>query len=203
MSSIDKINVGGVDFDINSSPTPVMAPVETGTTATQPYAVGDYVIVGSTLHEVTAAIAIGGTFTEGTNISTSTSLGDEIKQLNNDLTDYSVNTPLRNVTYYNGKLYQITSTGQRGSEIKMGTLVPSFKSADKLQSFTGTNVNTVSYNGFLIVESNAGGTLYINNEPIALIGANPYPYYVRVNDTVRCDVAPNTFKVVRAVMVTA
>ena len=96
MSSIDKINVGGVDFDITSSPTPVMAPVETGATATQPYVVGDYVIVGSTLHEVTAAIAIGDTFTEGTNISTSTSLGDEIKevktdvnQLNNDLTELS------------------------------------------------------------------------------------------------------------------
>ena len=39
---------------------------------------------------------------------------------NNDLIDYSINTPLRNVTYYNGKLYQITSTGQRGSEIEMG-----------------------------------------------------------------------------------
>jgi len=86
MSSIDKINVGGVDFEIASSPTPVMAPVETGTTATQAYAVGDYVIVGSTLHEVTAAIAIDDTFTEGINISTSTSLGDEINQLNNDLT---------------------------------------------------------------------------------------------------------------------
>lgn len=122
MSSIDKINVGGVDFDINSSPTPVMAPVETGTTATQPYAVGDYVIVGSTLHEVTAAIAIGGTFTEGTNISTSTSLGDEIKEVKDDLSNYSVNTPLRNVTYYNGKLYQITSTGQRGSEIIMNSI---------------------------------------------------------------------------------
>jgi len=122
---------------------------------------------------------------------------------NNDLGNYSVNTPLRNVTYYNGKLYQITSTGQRGSEIKMGTLVPSFKSADKLQSFTGTGVNTVSYDGFLIVYGNGGGSLYINEEHIALIGANPYPYYVRVGDTVRCDIAPVTCKVVRAVMVTA
>lgn len=48
------------------------------------------------------------------------SFQSQITELNNDLTDYSVNTPLRNVTYYNGKLYQITSTGQRGSEIKMG-----------------------------------------------------------------------------------
>ena len=107
MSSIDKINVGGVDFDIASSPTPVMAPVETGTTATQAYAVGDYVIVGSTLHEVTAAIAIDDTFTEGTNISTSTSLGDEIKQLNNDLT---ANSNKFEASYQNGK-YGFTING--------------------------------------------------------------------------------------------
>lgn len=109
MSSIDKINVGGVDFDINSSPTPVMAPVETGTTATQPYTVGDYVIVGSTLHEVTSAIAIGDTFTEGTNISTSTSLGDEIKQLNNDLTDIITSSQIGSGT----KNFSISNTRKR------------------------------------------------------------------------------------------
>lgn len=53
------------------------------------------------------------------------SFQSQITELNNDLSDYSVNTPLRNVTYYNGKLYQITSTGQRGSEIQMGrTAIP-------------------------------------------------------------------------------
>lgn len=50
---------------------------------------------------------------------------EAITKINNDLTDYSVNTPLRNVTYYNGKLYQITSTGQRGSEIAVSkTAIP-------------------------------------------------------------------------------
>lgn len=85
----------------------------------------------------------------------------------------------------------------------MGTLVPSFKSADKLQSFTGTGVNTVTHDGFLIVYGTAGGTLYINEEHTELIGANPYPYYVRTGDTVRCDTGVLTYKVVRAVMVTA
>lgn len=47
------------------------------------------------------------------------SLLNQIDDLNSNLNDYSVNTPLRNVTYYNGKLYQITSSGQKGSEIKM------------------------------------------------------------------------------------
>ena len=60
-------------------------------------------------------------------------------QLNhyNDLTDYSVNTPLRNVNYYNGKLYQITSTGQRGSEIKMSSY-PTLNYTTPLHSFSNS-----------------------------------------------------------------
>ena len=62
------------------------------------------------------------------------SFQSQITQLNNDLTDYSVNTPLRNVTYYNGKLYQITSTGQRGSEIDMGMPLLDFKNSVSLST---------------------------------------------------------------------
>ena len=59
---------------------------------------------------------------DSTNAVSNKAVTAAITQLNNDLTDYSVNTPLRNVNYYNGKLYQITSTGQRGSEIKMNNI---------------------------------------------------------------------------------
>ena len=55
------------------------------------------------------------------------SFQSQITELNNDLTDYSVNTPLRNVTYYNGKLYQITNAGQRGSEIIMAKQFLNYK----------------------------------------------------------------------------
>ena len=51
---------------------------------------------------------------------------------NNDLGNYSVNTPLRNVTYYNGKLYQITSTGQRGDEIVMSKQFLNYKTPLKV-----------------------------------------------------------------------
>lgn len=146
MSSIDKINVGGVDFDINSSPTPVMAPVETGTTATQPYAVGDYVIVGSTLHEVTAAIAIGGTFTEGINISTSTSLGDEIKQINNDLND-----KVERMTNVSG--YQTVDVlGYNPTTKKLGLKV---NGADTVIPFNSGISNTFSYS---LVNNKGGNT---------------------------------------------
>ena len=167
MSSIDKINVGGVDFDITSSPTPVMAPVETGTTATRSYAIGEYVIVGSTLHEVTAAIAIGDTYTEGTNISTSTSLGDEIKQINNDLTKKALVN-----TYYDSntkKLYQVNSDGTQGGEISMGN--PNLDYANPIHKFADSLTFTANKDCYLIGcisrgSSDSSFTVSIDNEVV-------------------------------------
>jgi hypothetical protein len=62
-----------------------LATVEPGTTATAPYAAGDHVVVNNVYHEVTAAIAIGDTFVEGTNIDVRT-VGGEITALNQNLT---------------------------------------------------------------------------------------------------------------------
>lgn len=67
-----------------------LATVEPGTTATAPYAAGDHVVVNDVYHEVTAAIAIGDTFVEGTNIDVRT-VGGEITALNQNLTlNYNV-----------------------------------------------------------------------------------------------------------------
>lgn len=147
MSSIDKINVGGVDFDITSSPTPVMAPVETGTTATQAYAVGDYVIVGSTLHEVTAAIAIDDTFTEGINISTSTSLGDEIKQLNNDLTDKVSGFTDATYSAVTGLAYDNTNK-KLGLKVNGADTVIPFSGKEIIYLGSGTSFDLKSYSGY-------------------------------------------------------
>lgn len=95
-------------------------------------------------------------------------------QLNNDLTDYSVNTPLRNVTYYNGKLYQITSTGQRGSEIKMG-MYPDYDNV--IHTFNGETTYTVPQDGFLVgAYQPASGTrpLGINDSYIAPSNVEAY-----------------------------
>ena len=62
-----------------------LATIEPGTTATAPYAAGDHVVVNNVYHEVTAAIAIGDTFVEGTNIDVKT-VGGEITALNQNLT---------------------------------------------------------------------------------------------------------------------
>lgn len=62
-----------------------IATVEAGTTATQAYVADDYVVVGGQLYIVTSAIAIGDTFTVGTNI-TATTVGTELSELNSRLT---------------------------------------------------------------------------------------------------------------------
>ena len=74
-----------------------VAPIETGT-ATQPYAVGDYLLLNGQFCKVTAAIATGETITVGTNVA-ETSVGDEISSLNSNKT-----------SLYTGILYFNSST---------------------------------------------------------------------------------------------
>ena len=62
-----------------------VATVEDTTTSTHAYAKGDYVVVEGQLYEVTTAIAVGDTFSVGTNI-TQTTVGDELVQIKSDLT---------------------------------------------------------------------------------------------------------------------
>ena len=63
-----------------------VATVEDTTTATHAYVKGNYVVVEGQLYEVTAAIAIGDTFTVGTNVAVTT-VGTELSQINSDLTN--------------------------------------------------------------------------------------------------------------------
>lgn len=58
-----------------------IAYLETGTTASRAYTVGQYVIVGDVLYKVASSIASGATFTPGTNII-ATTVGGELTALN-------------------------------------------------------------------------------------------------------------------------
>lgn len=60
--------------------TEAIAPVESSYTATQNYAIGDYLIVDYKLYKVTTAITSGATITEGTNV-TATTIMAEIQAL--------------------------------------------------------------------------------------------------------------------------
>lgn len=61
-----------------------LATVETGTTASKAYAVGEYLVYNGILYRVTAAISSGQTLVPGTNI-TDTTAGAELTSLNNGL----------------------------------------------------------------------------------------------------------------------
>lgn len=65
--------------------TSTLATVESTSTASQAYSVGDYLVLNGQLYEVTTAITSGETLTVGTNIS-ATTVGDQLSELNNGLT---------------------------------------------------------------------------------------------------------------------
>ena len=91
-----------------------VATVEDTTTSTHAYAKGDYVVVEGQLYEVIAAIAIGDTFTVGTNI-TQTTVGDELVQIKSDLDKLTLITGFNyqklketDITPFNYKKLQFT-----------------------------------------------------------------------------------------------
>lgn len=62
-----------------SSVEQMIAPVETSTTASQSYAIGEQFILNGTLYTATAAITAGGTITIGGNCTASDSVTEQIK----------------------------------------------------------------------------------------------------------------------------
>ena len=89
--------------------TSTLATVETGTTASKAYAVGEYLVYNGILYRVTAAISSGQTLVPGANI-TATTAGAELTSLNNNLT--SVNNDLtslnNDLTSLNNDLTSLT-----------------------------------------------------------------------------------------------
>ena len=73
--------------------TSTLATVESTSTASQAYSVGDYLVLKGQLYEVTTAITSGETFTVGTNIS-ATTVGDELTSLNNGLISADYTEPI-------------------------------------------------------------------------------------------------------------
>ena len=79
MGYIEKVNVGGTEYDIVDSAN--IAMVEDGDTASKAYANGEYVVWHGRLYKATTAIALGTEFAIGTNVK-ATSVGDELSGLN-------------------------------------------------------------------------------------------------------------------------
>lgn len=83
MANIRGYEKNGVEYKyIDQAGRQMMAAVENTSTATAAHAVGTYLIYNDTLYEVTAAIAVGGTLTVGTNIAAvSGGLGGDVAEL--------------------------------------------------------------------------------------------------------------------------
>lgn len=69
--------------------TSTLATVESTTTASQSYSVGDYLVLNGQLYEVTTAIDSGQTLTPGSNITT-VNVGAELKSLSNGLASFEI-----------------------------------------------------------------------------------------------------------------
>ena len=82
MAYIKKINIGNTQYDIIDGKN--IATLESSSTATQSYEIGDYIIYNGTLYKVTAAIAVGGTITIGSNV-TPVTVSSELKSINSSI----------------------------------------------------------------------------------------------------------------------
>lgn len=76
-----------------------IARVESDTTATKAYVAGEYVVVGGQLYLVTSAIAIGATFTAGTNV-TAVSVGDRLQSIETSVNELGIYRFTKTVSYY-------------------------------------------------------------------------------------------------------
>lgn len=113
----------------NKSNNSNLATVESGTTASQAYTVGDYLVYNWQLCKVISAIAQGDTLTVGTNIAVTTS-GGEFTRLNSDL---SVNTTTQ--TFSNAQFDITATTKYINSHVAECNINFEFKQALSLGSF--------------------------------------------------------------------
>lgn len=96
-SALNSIQIGNIKYSMGSQSN--IATVETGTSATKAYVVGEYVVVGGQLYRVTAAIASGGTFTPGTNVS-ATSVGNRLQSIETSVNELGIYRFTKTVSYY-------------------------------------------------------------------------------------------------------
>lgn len=125
-----------------------VAYVESAMVATRGYSAGNYIIVQDTLYKATTQINSGTALVVGTNVSTTT-VGNELTQINNDLTKKSLVN-----TYYDSstkKLYEVNSDGTQGGEISMGN--PTLNYANPLHTFNASNLSYTAVKDCYLVGS--------------------------------------------------
>lgn len=120
-----------------------IATIETSSTASRAYSIGEHLIYGGQLYTVTAAIVSGGTLTVGTNIEAS-KLADEltssISAHSGDIaTIETTNTASRNYTVgklimLGNQLYRTTAAIATGATLEVGTNIEVTNLGDQISS---------------------------------------------------------------------
>lgn len=151
--------VAALDAKANTS---TLATVESTSTASQAYSVGDYLVYNGILYKVISAINSGETLTPNTNIEATTT-GAELTSLNNGLTDVNIASVTRIIgTFTTGATGNIaTGVTNDGTQYVVAPMV-SGSSAFLRAWVSGTN--NVWY--LTAVDPNTGAT--INNTQLAV-----------------------------------
>ena len=129
-----------------------IATIETSSTASRAYSIGEHLIYGGQLYTVTAAIVSGGTLTVGTNIEAS-KLADEltssISAHSGDIaTIETTNTASRNYTVgkliiLGNQLYRTTAAIATGATLEVGTNIEVTNLGDQISSLNDSLANSL------------------------------------------------------------
>ena len=142
----------------------MLAPVESTSTASQNYAVGDYLVYNGILYRVTAAISAGQTLTPGTNIS-ATNAGAELTSLNNGLIKNVTST----LTTNTGGVVQggVTTFGMPSGAI----LIAVFFEKGEYNNNRSVSINMYGSAGYRL-------TFYDNGTAVASSSVSATLYYI-------------------------
>ena len=160
-----------------------IATIETSSTASRAYSIGEHLIYGGQLYTVTAAIASGGTLTVGSNIIASR-IADELTSSNNahagDIANIEATTTAsRNYTagkfiMLGNQLYKTTAAIATGATLEVGTNIEVANLGDQISSLNDSltyksgDVLTIRSSANIVYGfSNSAGTVLYCHLPLS------------------------------------
>ena len=176
-----RIKYSGIGSDAN------IATVEKGSTATEAFSIDNYVIVGNVLYRVIKAIAVGDSFTVGTNII-KTTVGDEIHNITASTISYNDSTTKLGSTTVQGAIEKLDSrldeTDTSISEINTH-LTSTDTNLTKLNNKTRRTRNNITSNLGNLAKAAAEQDLEKYGYSIGdyFTGASGYTYHLADMDT--------------------
>ena len=154
-----------------------VASVETSTTASKAYAVGDYFWKDDVLYVVTAAIASGGTITVNTNCKAAV-LGNDVSSLKSAFTsvidgtqvNYLEHVPLIYGSYASGNTIGTPTGGGGQTRAVIDFVIPFSDMTGKSFVFYSNSACNVAFNGF----DGTGATAKCNSTPSVWLSDGTY-----------------------------